>query len=185
MTGWFLVLAISAALLAPAGIYLGRIAGGPLGRWIAVIGIAAAAVQVVGLPRWVPLVPGISATPPTPLARRCRCTVSSCSTPVSARPSRRDASGYALTATFTVLVVVALAGRAAPLAAVPGYGCGSADRHRHRHPAGRGASLTNFVGYIAWCLWLLAVAAILVRGRRLTATPAADQARVTGREPAR
>ena len=42
--GWFLVLAVSAALMAPAGVWLGRIAGGRLGRWIAGIGIAAATV---------------------------------------------------------------------------------------------------------------------------------------------
>ena len=39
---WFLVLVVSAALMAPAGIWLGRLAGGTLGRWIAGIGIAAA-----------------------------------------------------------------------------------------------------------------------------------------------
>src|SRR6476620_3913241 len=49
ISGWFLVLAIGAALLAPVGILLGRIAGGTLGRWIAGVGIAGATVQVVGL----------------------------------------------------------------------------------------------------------------------------------------
>src|SRR4029450_6625248 len=57
---WFLVLVVSAALLAPAGILLGRLAGGPRGRWIARLGVVAAAVQVIGLSRWVLLVPGIS-----------------------------------------------------------------------------------------------------------------------------
>ena len=28
------------------------------------------------------------------------------------------------------------------------------------------ASLTNFVGYIAWCLWLIALAVVLWRGAR-------------------
>ena len=51
---------ISAAMLAPAGILLGRLAGGTLGRSIAGIGVAAAAVQVAGLQRWITLVPGIS-----------------------------------------------------------------------------------------------------------------------------
>jgi hypothetical protein len=60
VTGWFLVLTISAALLAPAGILLGRIVPRTLGRWIAIVGIAAATVQVVGLQRWFTLVPGIS-----------------------------------------------------------------------------------------------------------------------------
>jgi hypothetical protein len=54
------VLVISAALLAPTGILLGRLAGGSRGRWIARLGAAAAAVQVIGLSRWVLLVPGIS-----------------------------------------------------------------------------------------------------------------------------
>ena len=48
---WFLVLVLSAALMAPAGVWLGRIAGGTLGRWIAGVGIAAATVQVVGTAR--------------------------------------------------------------------------------------------------------------------------------------
>ena len=52
---WFGVLVVSAALLAPAGIWLGRLAGGTLGRWIAGVGIAAATVQVVGLQRWLTL----------------------------------------------------------------------------------------------------------------------------------
>ena len=60
MTTWFLVLVVSAALLAPAGVLLGRLVGGALGRWIAVVGVAAATVQVLGLQRWVTLVPGIS-----------------------------------------------------------------------------------------------------------------------------
>src|SRR3954451_17458609 len=39
---WFLVLVVSAALLAPAGIWLGRLTRGRLGHWIAVTGVAAA-----------------------------------------------------------------------------------------------------------------------------------------------
>src|SRR3954454_25185907 len=104
---WFGVLVLSAALMAPAGIWLGRIAGGTLGRWITGLGVAAATVQVVGLQRWVTLVPGISDD----------------ALNASQRASAEDrfelwhnllgkaigeTVGYALTATFTVLVVVAL-----------------------------------------------------------------------------
>src|SRR5262245_52558690 len=46
VTTWFLVLVVSAALLAPIGLLLARLADGRLGRWIAVTGIAAAVVQV-------------------------------------------------------------------------------------------------------------------------------------------
>src|SRR4051794_37626424 len=44
VTAWFLVLVGSAALMAPAGMWLGRLTGGTLGRWIAGVGIAAATV---------------------------------------------------------------------------------------------------------------------------------------------
>ena len=57
ISAWFLVLAISAGLLAPVGLLLGRLAGGKLGRWIAGIGVAAATVQVIGLSRWVLVIP--------------------------------------------------------------------------------------------------------------------------------
>ncbi len=50
ITGWFLALVISAGLLAPIGVLLGRITGGILGKWITGVGIAAAAVQVIPIP---------------------------------------------------------------------------------------------------------------------------------------
>src|SRR4029453_11486432 len=63
---WFLALMVSAALLAPAGILLGRLAGGIRGRWIAGLGVAAAAVQVIGLSPWGVLGPGLSPPAPPP-----------------------------------------------------------------------------------------------------------------------
>ena len=60
ISAWFLVLVLSAALLGPAGVGLGRLAGGRTGKWIAGTGIAAALVQVTGLSRWVLFVPGLS-----------------------------------------------------------------------------------------------------------------------------
>ena len=60
ISAWFGVLVLSAALLGPAGVGLGRLAGGRTGTWIAGTGIAAALVQVTGLSRWVLFVPGLS-----------------------------------------------------------------------------------------------------------------------------
>jgi hypothetical protein len=113
VTTWFLVLVISAALLAPAGILLGRLAGGSRGRWIARLGVAAAAVQVIGLSRWVLLVPGISRDPTDPgrtadahrafeLAHTWLGTVLG------------ETIGYALTATFTALITLAITRAIAP-----------------------------------------------------------------------
>jgi hypothetical protein len=160
---WFLVLAVSAGLMAPAGVWLGRIGGGRLGRWITGVGIAAATVQVVGLQRWVTLVPGISADALDPALR--------------ADAERRfelwhtllgkaigETAGYALTATFTVLVVVALSRTVLPrwLAAV-GLGAAALIATGVVVPVVEAASLTNFAGYVVWCAWLLAVAAVLFR----------------------
>jgi hypothetical protein len=48
----FVVLAISAAPLAPIAVLVGRLAPNQLGRWSIGVGIAAAVVQVIGLLRW-------------------------------------------------------------------------------------------------------------------------------------
>ena len=45
VVSWFLVLVVSAALMAPAGVFLGRLVPGAQGRWIAGVGISAATVH--------------------------------------------------------------------------------------------------------------------------------------------
>jgi hypothetical protein len=163
---WFLALAISAALLAPAGLLLGRLAGGTLGRWIAGTGIAAAAVQVIGLTRWVLFVPGISddATHPALAAdahHRFELLHTWLGTVVG------ETIGYALTATFTVLVGLALVRGLGPRwMAYLGWVAAGLIATGVAIPLGlEAASLTNFLGYIAWCLWLILLAAILWRDR--------------------
>jgi Domain of unknown function (DUF4386) len=163
VTSWFLVLAVSAALMAPAGILLGQIASGRLGRAIGGVGIAAATVQVVGLQRWVTLVPGISGDARDPALRadaedRFELWHTLLGKAIG------ETLGYALTATFTVLVVVALRRSVLPrwLAAV-GYAAAVLIATGVVIPVIEAASLTNFVGYVAWCAWLLAVAVLLFR----------------------
>jgi Domain of unknown function (DUF4386) len=163
VTTWFLVLVVSAALMAPAGIALGRLAGGRLGRWIAVAGIAAATVQVVGLQRWVTLVPGIARDALDPGARE----------DAEARFELwhlllgkvvGETIGYALTAVFTVLVVHALRRTVLPRwAAVIGYTAAALIVTGIAVPLVPAASLTNFAGYVVWCAWLLLVSWLLVR----------------------
>ena len=166
ITGWFLVLVISAALLAPVGVLLGRIAGGTMGRWIAGVGIAAATVQVIGLSRWVLLIPGVSQDALVP------------SQTAAAQHTFEqlhfwlgtivgETIGYALTASFTVLVVIAVTRRIAPRwMSWLGYAAAALIATGVVIPLGlSAASITNFVGYIAWCLWLIAMAVVLWRAR--------------------
>src|SRR4051794_7815934 len=165
VVGWFFVLAVSAALLAPAGVLLGRMTGGALGRWIAGLGIAAAAVQVVGLQRWITLVPALSDQALDPSRRAAAESRFELLHTVLGQ-AIGETVGYALTATFTILAVVALRRRALPLwLALLGYLAAALIATGVVVPLLPVASVTNFVGYIAWCLWLLAVAAMLLLRR--------------------
>jgi len=163
VTGWFLVLVVSAALMAPAGIFLGRLAGGTLGRWIAGVGIAAATVQVIGLQRWVTLVPGISEDALNPAQRSDAEDRFELLHNVLGKVLG-ETIGYALTATFTVLVIIALSRTIMPRwLALTGYVAAALIATGIFIPLVEAASLTNFAGYVAWCAWLLAVAVVLFR----------------------
>ena len=62
----FIMLAVSAALLAPIAVLLGRMANEERGLLSIRVGIAAAVVQVIGLLRWPLIVPSLAeATTPT------------------------------------------------------------------------------------------------------------------------
>ncbi len=152
----FVLLAVSAALLAPAAVLTARLAGGaPVAR---AVGVAAAVVQVVGLLRWPLLVPGLSPDVPADVERfELLNTVLG--------NVIGEAGGYLLTAAWTVLVVralrpgrlsaaVALVSAAGILGGVVGLG------------------EVNFVGYVVWSGWVLWLAVwILVRGRHAAKSP--------------
>ena len=159
---WFGVLVLSAALMAPAGIWLGRLVGGSLGRWIAGVGIAAATVQVVGLQRWFTLVPGISQDALDPAQRAAAEARFELWHTVLGK-AIGETVGYALTATFTVLVVIGITRVVAPRwMAYLGYISAGLIATGVFIPLGLSVlSITNFVGYVAWCLWLIAMAVAL------------------------
>jgi hypothetical protein len=160
---WFGVLVVSSALMAPAGVWLGRVAGGTLGRWITGLGIAAAVVQVVGLQRWVTLVPGISDDVLDP-ARRAAAEARFELLHNLLGKAIGETLGYAFTAAFTVLVVIALRRSVLPAwLAYAGFAAAGLIATGVVIPVFEPASLTNFGGYVLWCAWLLAVAYVLVR----------------------
>jgi hypothetical protein len=61
VVGWFTVLALSAALFAPIAVGVGNLSTHRAMRIAVPVGIAAAAVQVIGLARWPRLVPRFAA----------------------------------------------------------------------------------------------------------------------------
>lgn len=180
VTVGFLVLAVSAALMAPIAIGVGRLTAHRAMRVAVPVGVAAAVVQVIGLVRWPLLVPGFAAG------------ATSADPQVAA--AARDAFmlahgvlgnligetfGYVLTAAWTVLVVVALgrslAGRwFAALGVVSAVLVLSGVLSPLDLPV---IDTANFVGYVLWSIWLVVFAILLLRRRR-TSAPAAAPARV-------
>jgi hypothetical protein len=163
----FVVLALSAALLAPIAVLVGRLAPNELGRWSIRVGIAAAAVQVIGLLRWPLIVPFLADRKDTGAFETVHTALG---TVVG------ETLGYLLTATWTVLIIYALgeryAGRwfrylglvAAALIAVGVFVPLDVP----------GVDFANFVGYILWSVWLLAFAVLIWR-RSQVERPATPQ----------
>ena len=150
VTAWFLVLMVSAALRAVGGLHRGRIARDPRIAWL---GLAAATVQVVGLSRWVLLVPGISADGSAEAQHRFELFHTWLGTVLG------ETVGYALTAAFTVLVARTIELRWLRLL---GYASAGLIATGVLVPLGlHAATLTNFAGYVLWCLWLLALSYVL------------------------
>jgi hypothetical protein len=142
----FTLLAVSAGLLAPIAILLGREP-----RAVAVAGVVAAVVQVVGLLRWPLVVPFLG---PSDVS-----TFATLNTVLGTVVG--ETLGYLATAVFTVLVVRAYSGRVTgPLGLVSAglVACGLLV------PFGvPGADLANFAGYLAWSAWLVALAVVIAR----------------------
>jgi hypothetical protein len=162
-------MALSAALLVPIAVGVGRLSSSRAMRVAVPVGIAAAVVQVIGLARWPLLVPGFAqgAASPDPavaagardaflLAHRLLGTVVG------------ETLGYLLTTAWTLLVLVALhrklAGRWFTV-----LGAGSAFLILGgvltplRIP---GVDTANFVGYVAWSVWLVLFALLILRQAR-------------------
>jgi hypothetical protein len=152
----FTVLALGAALLAPIAVILGRLADNDLGRWSIRVGIAAAAVQVIGLLRWPLIVPGLADDNDTDSFDTIHTLLG---TVVG------ETFGYALTAAWTVLVIFALGRRlAGRWFEVLGLTAAALIALGVVVPLDvSGADLANFVGYVLWSLWLLALAGLMWR----------------------
>ncbi|WP_068278519.1 DUF4386 family protein [Aldersonia kunmingensis] len=165
VSGWFFVLLLGAAMLAPIGYLLGRLAGGVVGRWIAGLGIAAAAVQVIGLSRWILFVPGLAADAQHP-DRAAAATDTFETLHVWLGTVVGETIGYALTATFTVLVAGTVArGVGGRWLSYLGFGSAALIATGVVIPLGvELADLANFAGYVLWCGWLIAMGVALLRG---------------------
>jgi len=180
--GWFAVLAGSAALFAPIAVGVGRLSARPAMRLAVPVGIAAAAVQVIGLLRWPILVPGFAADAANPdpaVAAAARDSFGTANRLLGTVIG--ETLGYVLTAAWTLLVLVAV-GRGIAGRWFTALGAGSAVLVL----AGvlspldlPGIDLANFAGYILWSIWLVAFAVLIAPrpGDRARTRPALTDAR--------
>lgn len=157
----FLLLAAGAALLAPIAVAMSRLGAGPALRASRIVGITAAAVQVAGLLRWPLVVPFLAGDAPTASAVRSFQTLN-----LVLGTAIGETIGYALTAVWTVLVCLGLR-RAVLGRALAGIGLVAAALIAVGtvEPLIPIAGLANFVGYVVWSAWLVAVAVVLLRRR--------------------
>jgi hypothetical protein len=174
---WFSVLALSAALFAPIAIGVGRLSSKRAMRIAVPAGIAAAAVQVIGLLRWPVLVPGYAsdaASGNAGVAAAARDSFTTASDILGTAVG--ETLGYLLTAAWTMLVIVALGRRyAGRWFQVLGGVSALLVLAGVLSPLGLPAIDTaNFFGYVLWSVWLIALAAvILVHARRASHAPVA------------
>lgn len=169
VSGWFVVLALAAALLAPIAIGVGRMSTSRAMRIAVPVGIGAAVVQVIGLLRWPILVPGFASDSDTGAFTTAHDVLG---------VAIGETLGYLLTGVWTVLVVVALgrryAGRWFQALGLASAGLvlvgvlGPLDLP--------GVDAANFIGYVLWSVWLIAFAAVIVvRERRSAGSPSTAQ----------
>src|SRR3954468_2297796 len=175
VTAWFLALALGAALLAPVAVGVGRLSASRPMRWAGSVGIAAAAVQVVGLLRWPLLVPGWAATAAgddRAAAAHARAAFGTANRVLGNLIG--ETGGYLLTAAWTLLVLAAL-GTAFTGRWFVALGAVSAALVLAGVLSPLDLPLVdtaNFAGYVLWSVWLIAFAAVLIlRHRRRSTVP--------------
>jgi hypothetical protein len=164
---WFTVLALSAALMAPIAIGVGKLSGERAMRIAVPVGIAAAVVQVIGLARWPILVPGYAADGNADAFSTASDILGT---------AIGETVGYLLTATWTALVIVALGRRfAGRWFTVLGGAAAALVLVGVVSPLDLpGVDTANFFGYVLWSLWLIAFGVVvLVRERRGATSPSA------------
>ena len=181
ISAWFLVLAISAGLLAPVGLLLGRLAGGKLGQ-------VDRRHRRGRRHRPSRRAVALGARHPGRQRRRAGAVAQADAHHTFELlhtwlgKALGETVGYALTATFTVLVVIGITRAVAPRwMAYLGYLSAGLIATGVFIPLGLSfLSITNFVGYVAWCLWLIAMAIALWQANAVLAVTSSEASDRTG-----
>lgn len=151
---WFSILAIGAGLLAPIAVILGRLGSGRMAVWT---GVLAAFVQVIGLSRWLLIVPGLA-------QKGDLATFQLLNTILGTIVG--ETFGYLFTGAWTILIIQSL-GKIIGRLWFSGLGIISAILIMLGLLIPFGVPSTdtaNFIGYILWSVWLVALGVLIWRG---------------------
>lgn len=170
ISAMFVVLALASALLIPIAWFSRKLIAPHRHRArqvMLVAGVAAGVVQVVGLLRWPLLVPhfaDIVANPASTVAARADAIDSFKTIHTVLGGVIGEAFGYTLTATWTIAMVVGVARRPGRWFAPLGIGSAVLIATGLLEPLGLpGAGFANFIGYVAWSLWMIGYGISLLR----------------------
>ena len=167
--GGFVLLALSAALLAPVAIGVGRLSDHRAMRVAVPVGIAAAVVQVIGLSRWALLVPGYAADAASGDPAVADAAVHSFLTAHHILGNLiGETFGYLFTAAWTLLVLRAMTGVIAGrwftvLGAVAAVMVLAGVLSPLNLPL---IDTANFFGYVLWSVWIVVFGVLLLVRRR-------------------
>ncbi|KQX05407.1 MULTISPECIES: DUF4386 family protein [unclassified Leifsonia] len=164
----FAVLAAGAAMMAPIAVRISRqLPSGRVGTVAAVVGVAAAIVQVIGLLRWPLVVPFLAtAMDGASIARQTDITAWFISLNAVLGQGIGETLGYLFTAAWTVLVAIALRQSRAIglLLALLGFASAALILTGDLIPFGMpGADAANFIGYVLWSVWLVLLGITFIR----------------------
>ena len=162
---WFAVLLTGAALMAPIAVGVRRLGSGRVASAAMVVGIAAAVVQVIGLSRWLLVIPTVAWQAADP-AREAEAVDAYERVGFVMGEVIGETFGYLLTALWTLLVLRSLAKRSPRWFTALGTGSAVAVLSGVLIPFGvPGTDLANFLGYVGWSVWLIGFAVLVGRGR--------------------